>query len=1148
MKKNYQMPCFMRNETMKLLLKMKLVVLFLCIGFIQVNATVFSQNAKVSLEMEDVTIEQVLREIEQLSNIRFFFQREQVNVEKTVSVKVKDTQIKDILDQILQGQHISYKKYGDKTIILVPEIAKSKEVGTEDKKIAGKVTDEDGEPLPGVTVIAKGTTVGVTTDFDGNYSLSVPGSVDVLVFSFVGMKTQEVVIGGQTAINVVMTTDAIGLDEVVAVGYGVQKKVNLTGAVSSVKMEDVLSDRPVVNVTQALQGSVPGLKIETTNAEPGKSPSFNIRGTTSINGGGPLVLVDNVPMEISTLNPDDIETVSVLKDAASTAIYGARAAYGVILITTKRAKENTPFTLNYNNNIAFQRPVTLPKYATMEETLQLYEDMAAGSGLTDADYWTGHNITKWKEYLADYRANPDKYPDGMVADGATYYLKESNQIRSMIETGVQHQHNVSATGGTDKLTYRFSLGYMNQDGILITDKDKYKRITTSAYTSARITDWLRQEIDIKYTKSERSNPDGNQYNWALTDGVWTPDGTLTHTDGVEYPVRNAVNTILFESPAKTYIETPRVFAKTTITPIKNLTVVGEYTYSKKVYDYKNYENTFYMYDVTEAGPEIANGQDWYYYNTYKQNRNTINAYATYKFNIGDAHNFTAMAGFNQEHFEQSSLNVKILDQIVPSLPSIVQATGTPIAEDGFTEYATRGGFYRFNYDYKGKLLFEANGRYDGSSRFPTDSRFAFFPSFSAGYRISEEAFMKSADWLSNLKLRASWGKIGNQNVSNYGYLPTMDSGQIGWLVNGTKPIGTYPPGLVSSNYTWETVYSTNFGADFGFFNGQLTGSVDVYQRDTNGMLTAGETLPEVLGPPSPKENAADLTTKGWEVSLQYRGKIGDFKYNVGVNMYDSWSEITKFANKSGLLSDYYVGREIGEIWGYTTDRFFTADDINADPNLLAGGGQLKDEIAKPEGVNNFWPGDIKYVDLNNDGEITDGTSTLDDPGDRSIIGNSTPRYQYGFNVGADYKGFSFSAVFQGVGKRDLTTTNAAIFWPGLNFQPAVFKSVLDYWTPENTDAYFPRLYDHGGGNSGYNRRTQTKYLQNGAYLRLKSVTFGYNLPKNICKKMYLSRMKLFVSGENLYTWDHLPDGIDPELKGFKYPFYRTISFGVNVTL
>ena len=1016
------------------------------------------------------------------------------------------------------------------------------------QRVTGVVTDESEILLPGVSVIIKGTTTGTITNIDGLYQIDVPNNASTLVFSFMGMETKEMPIEGKTEINVVLLQDTKGLDEVVVVGFGSQKKVNLTGAVTSVKMEKVLNNRPIVSVGNALQGQIAGLKVETTSAEPGKSPSLNIRGFTSINGGGPLVLVDNVPMDISTLNPDDIESITVLKDAASTAIYGARAAFGVILITTKGVLKNAPFKLNYNNNFAFQTPGTLPEYASMEETLQLYEDMAAGSGLTDSDYWTGHNITKWKEYYADYKVNPQNYPDGVIADGATYYLKESNQIKSMMETGFQQSHNLSASAGTEKMTYRLSMGYVNQDGVLITNKDKYERFTTSAYVGAVVTDWLTQEVDIKYTKSERSIPDGNQYGLGLTDAIWTPDGSLTHTDGIEYPVRNAVNAILNESPAVSTTETPRIFAKTTITPIKNLKIVGEYTYNKVHSEWVNYDNTFFMYDVTESGPEITNGSDWYSNNISQNERNTINAYATYKYNLDENNNFSLMAGYNQEHYSYSALNVRVLGQIVPTLPSISQATGTPIASDSYSEFSTRGIFYRLNYDYKGKLLFEANGRYDGSSRFPKASRFDFFPSFSAGYRISEESFLQNADWLTNLKVRASWGKIGNQSVSNYGYLPTMNSGQINWLVGGAKPIGTYPPGLVSSNYSWETVYSSNLGIDFGFIDNKLSGSFDYYERDTKGMLTAGETLPEVLGPPSPKENAADLSTKGWEFSAKWNDQIGKVKYSVGFNISDSESEITKFANEAGLLSDYYEGRKIGEIWGYTTDRYYTADDINLDSDLLAGGGQLKDDLPKPEGRNNFWPGDIKYVDLNNDGAITDGTSTLEDSGDRSIIGNSAPRYQYGINMAAEWKGFSMSVFFQGVGERDVWLSNSQLLWPGSNFQPVIFKNVLDYWTPENQNAFYPRMYDQGGGNTGYNRRTQTKYLENGAYLRLKNVTLGYSFSNKICDKVNLTKMKVFISAENLKTWDHLPTGIDPELRSFQYPIYRTISFGVNVTL
>ncbi|MFV0507126.1 MAG: SusC/RagA family TonB-linked outer membrane protein [Bacteroidales bacterium] len=1005
------------------------------------------------------------------------------------------------------------------------------------KAITGKVVDEDGLGMPGVTVVQKGTTKGTVTDTDGNYSVTVATGA-MLRFSFMGMQTVDESVSGRSVIDVTMKTDAIGLEGVVAVGYGVQKKENLTGAVSSVSFDKAIGDRPITNISDGLQGQVPGLMIQGTNFEPGSSSTFNIRGYTSINGGSPLILVDNVPIDdISTLNPEDIKSVSVLKDAASSAIYGARAAFGVILISTKKSSKESELTINYNNNFGFTNARNTPGLANPLQSVQLYK---VANGSDNRGYWTGQDIDTWIDAIQDYNQNPSKYPDGTTEiDGTKYYMRESNPIGSLFENSFKQTHNISAYGGSKKTSYRISMGYLDYDGVLYGNKDTYDRLTLSSYINMDIKKWLTQEIDVKYTKSKKVYADGNFFTWGLTDASWTPVGG-TEVDGQYYDYRTTQNYINEEVPTKRIRESPRIFTKTMFKPTKGLDVVFEYTYEKRNFDYTDYDNTFYLYDVTESGLEEQNSKDWYEHNAGQYNRNAINAYATYSRTFAQKHNTKFMMGYNQESYNSTEVQSKVLDQINPNIPSISQGTGEIRSYDPSAEYSVRGTFFRLNYDYQGKYLFEVNGRYDGSSKFPKDSRFAFFPSFSAGYRISEEMFMNSAEWLNNLKLRGSWGEVGNQFIGNYDYIPTMGSSLAGWIYNGERPTTLSPPGLVSPSFTWETVATLDVGIDFSMFDSRLSGVFDWYRRTTKGMLTRGETLPSIIGTSSPKENAANLEVKGWEMSLTWQDKIKDFSYSVGFNLYDNKPVITKFANEAGLISDFHEGVEINNIWGYVSDGYYTDDDFNDD-------GSLKGGLPKPEGIANLYPGDMKYKDLNGDGYITDGSSTYNDPGDRKVIGNSTPRYQYGINLSAGWKGFTFSAFLQGVGQRDHWIMDDKVLWPGSSFQPAILTSVLDYWTPENADSYFPRMYYEGGGNTSYNRREQTKYLTNTAYLRLKNITLGYNFPKRITSKLGVKNLRVFASFENLCVWDNMPDGIDAEIRDFKYPYTGTNSFGLNVT-
>lgn len=1035
----------------------------------------------------------------------------------------------------------------------------------------GVVKDATGETVIGASVRVKDGEVGTITDFDGNFSLSGVKKGQTLIISFIGYQTQEVVWNG-TFVNVTLKEDTQTLDEVVVVGFGSQKKANLTGSVAQVKMDDVLGERPITSVKNALQGTMPGLTVS-GGSSPGESKSFNIRGTVSINGMDPLVLIDNVEGDIDLLNPEDIESVSVLKDAASSAIYGARAAAGVILITTKKAKAGEKFTLNYNNNFGFSSSINSPEQASLDEYLRAYQ----AAGFADQFYAGGASVAKWRQYLAEYKANPSAFNtvgDGIYVgeDGKPYYLNEKDVYKAFQETSFMQTHNISASGGTEKLNYRLGLGLSKEDGPLIYDRDTYMRKNLSAFLSSKITKWFTQEVDVRYTVADRSQPRGSGDGlYAMNHISFYPSGMMPASvspNGEELPIGTPENQILYNNPQMTDTDNTRIYLRSILTPFEGLEIVGEYTY-----DRKNRQNSYYANNWTYINEQLGileaqTDGDYLYKDEIHDDYNAFNLYGTYKFSLKDSHNFSIMAGFNQERKQYSDMYIQAYDMVAPSAPSFTSATGKVVTGNSYSDYAIRGAFYRVNYNYQDKYLLEANGRYDGSSKFPKNSRFGFFPSFSVGWNVARESWMeKSQDWLGELKLRASWGQIGNQNIANYQYYSTMTP--VGnsnyWLKDGEYITYISTPGLVSSSFTWETVETFDVGVDVSLLNNRLKGTFDWYSRTTRDMLMAGVQLPAVVGTTAPMQNAADMRTKGWELSISWRDQIGDWGYNVGFNLYDYKSTILKYtANEEKVIGYYYNGAVLNDIWGYVSDGFYTIDDFDA-----PGSWQLKDGVASISGYNPR-PGDEKFVNLNddlNENEINSGLGTVDSPGDRKVIGNSTPRYNFGINLGVSYKGFSLTALLQGTAKRDYWLGGNALFpfgggatayYPVYYNQTDYWELVGDcnglytendpeYWVAKNPDASLFRLYGMLS-NSGSNTRVSTKYLQNAAYMRIKNVTLSYNFPKSILSKVYLSNLKLFVSAENLATFTSLPKGYDPERLSWGYPFYRTISFGLNVTL
>lgn len=1046
------------------------------------------------------------------------------------------------------------------------------DITQQDGVCKGVVKDNQGETVIGASVVVKGSTNGTITGLDGDFTLNNVKRGDVIQISYIGYVSQEVVWQG-TPLNITLKEDSQTLEEVVVVGFGSQKKANLTGSVSQVKMDDVLGERPVTNVKNALQGSMPGLMVS-GGASPGEAKSFNIRGTVSINGMNPLVLIDNVEGDIDLLNPEDIESVTVLKDAASSAIYGARAAAGVILITTKKAKKGEKFNLNYNANFGFQTSINSPKQASLDEYLRAYQ----AAGFSETYYAGNGSVSKWREYLAGYKENPAAYPtvgDGIYIgeDGAPYYLNDKDVYKAFQETSFMQTHNLTANGGTEKLRYRLSAGLTKEDGPLIESKDTYMRKNISSFISADITDWLTQEADFRYTVADRSEPMGSG------DGIYCMNHISFYPSGMmpgsvntsvdkDLPLITPENQIRYNNPYLTDTDNTRIYLRTILRPIKGLELVGEYTYDRKNWQ-KSYYAKKWEYTTEQLGSNNSVTSDYLFKSEDHEDYNALNLYSTYNFSIKEDHMFKVMAGFNQERKQNSWISVQTHDMIAPSAPSFTSATGKIIPQNSYSDYAIRGAFYRINYNYKDRYLFEVNGRYDGSSKFPKDDRFGFFPSFSVGWNIAREAWMEKAlDYVSDLKLRASWGQIGNQNIGNYGYYSTMQP--VGnsnyWLKDGEFITYISTPGLVSNSFTWETVETLDIGFDASMFNSRLQVTFDWYQRTTRDMLIAGIQLPAVVGTSAPMRNAADMRTRGWEIAVNWRDQIGDWKYNVGFNLYDYKSKITKYSNNEDKLlsQNYYEGKTLGEIWGYVSDGFYTIDDFDG-----PGTWQLKDGVASLDGYNPR-PGDEKFVNLNDDrgtNEINSGLNTVDSPGDQKVIGNSTPRYNFGVNLGVSYKGFSLSAILQGTAKRDVWIGGMSLFPFGGSAKAyyPVFYNQTDYWEPmgscdgqytendreywiaKNPDASLYRLYSNMQ-NHGSNQRASTKYLQNGAYMRLKNITLAYTFPKALISKVSLSALKVFVSAENLATISSLPKGYDPERLSWGYPFYRTLSFGLNVTL
>ena len=1058
--------------------------------------------------------------------------------------------------------------------------------------VSGRILDSSGQPVPGASVIEKGTTNGVNTDIDGKFTISVKSGSSLEV-SCIGYETISV--AASENMSVTLKEDTQFLDEVVVVGFGTQKKVNMTGSVAAVDVDKAFGSKPITDVSKGLQGVVPGLSITYNSNDLNASPTMKIRGTGSINGdNAPLILLDGVEVpDLSFVNPDNIKSISVLKDAASASIYGSRAAWGVVLITSKDGSAvKDKVSITYSNNFSWNQPIGLPKYITDKEGVlaQLEEGMLAQKNVDGSRieafgmyYDTiGKGITTWFDKYSGNLSNPVyKYgEDYEFIEGTPYYYRVSDPNKEIFKTSFSQTHNLSVNGNTGKTNYNIGLGYTMNDGTLkAAKKNDVKRYNLNLSTNTQVKNWLNIGTKVMYVEKEYEYPYGYSqskgatgllyyvmrfptfFPFGISDGSKLADGTYASDsaatgEGLYFRHGNAY--VANESICSSKDQYLTLGGNVRINLAPGLSFYGDYTRGRYNYENRSMRQPYYVANWSFPKKAAVTTNDFLERTYVSKITNTYNAYFDYLFDIQKQHNFAIKVGANAEDLRYDNQSVKVngvQDVEHPTL-NLTDGKNEGIVDESLRHRATAGFFGRINYNYKEKYLLELNGRYDGSSSFRTGKQWAFFSSASAGYRISEEKFWTNIKpYVPTLKVRASYGSVGNQALESwYPYISTMATETVSWIGTDMNQVSTTTtPSAVNPDMTWEKIRTLDIGFDAGFFNNELNVTFDWYQRRNVGMLVAGNEIVRYAGiAVAPLENGGDMKTNGWELQIDYNHAFNkDFAIYGTFTLSDAKSEITKWNNTTGALNSWYKGKKLGEIWGFETDRYFNSSDVNQDGTLKTG---TPDQSYLQNGSFRFGAGDIKYKDLNKDGKIDTGKGTIDDHGDLKRIGNQLPRYEYSLRVGAMLKGFDVEVLLQGVGKRDMWSTSSLFIPHAAGAQMNIFENQLDYWTESNQNARFPRPYINGAfgslsglpGNSGCNNfAPQTKYLNNLAYLRVKNFTVGYTLPQNLTRKIFVEKLRFYFSAQNLFTFDHIDGVMDPECTGGSSKSYTN---GMDMTM
>ena len=1127
------------------------------------------------------TVKNVLNYIEKNSNYVFVYNAEvQKMMPNKVRVNLDGRPALQILDEMCASTALTYKAQGNQISLTQTKNAQSGQPNKAQKhRIKGNVSDAKGEPIVGATISEKGGTGGTITDINGDFTLDLAPD-NAITISYVGFKPQT--LKPTDGIHVTLDEQAKGLDEVVVIGYGTKKKANLIGAVSTVGAEE-LKDRPVTNLGQMLQGQVPNLNISFNTGTPGEAATLNIRGKTSItNSGAPLVLIDGVEGSIDRINPNDIESVSVLKDAASAAIYGARAGFGVVLITTKNNKDGQAH-ITYNGRFSFSAPTTKPNFMTVGyDVARLGDEFNTATTGSSYSELNADDYKMLEERRYDVTENPAR-PWAVVSqnDGLYHYYGNFDWYNYIFNfSQPTWNHNLSVNGGTEKMNYMISGGMNDHDGLYALSTDKYSTRTLMAKFNAEVTPWLKvfstaSLFKSKYKQAGYDYEDGgNVANLAFHAMPWivpvNPDGTNVYilpnsnnkpADGFAAMLRTGNGFTQVGKTEQTYA------IGAVLKLMEGLEFTGKITYHNYAKE-KLARSASFVYARKPEQELTANG--WPFNNRLKDGRDTYenyvyDFYANFHRTFANVHNVSAVVGTNYERGHYKFVEPSGRDLTSEVLNDLSLSTGEKSVKSSQNEFALMGYFARLSYDYAGKYLVEANMRYDGTSRFPRNHRWGFFPSLALGWRISEEAFFEPVrPTISNLKLRASVGSLGNQITDNsakfnnntfYPYMrlitlkPTTN---LNYIFDNAQAVYASLGAPTSGSLTWETIVTQNVGLDVGLFNNRLSLVLDVYSRTTKDMLAAARALPAVYGYNAPYENNGELRTNGFELVVGWNDKFNlagkPFYYGVNLTLADSKTKITKFkGNESKVLGQDYEGMEWGEIWGYRIKGIYQSDqeaiDRGVDQSFL--GTRFTDKA-----------GDLIFDDVDGSTKIDQGKGTLDDHGDLVRIGNAMPRYNYGITVNMAWMGFDFSMFWQGIGKQNVYPGgNNMLFWGPYaraysSFIPEDFPSKV--WSKNNRNAYFPRPVADLARSFAMSRPND-RYLQNLAYCRLKNLTVGYTLPKTLTKKVYLEKVRLYFSGENLFITSKLKsDYIDPEqmmhdTNGRVYPFSKTFSFGLDVS-
>jgi TonB-linked SusC/RagA family outer membrane protein len=1114
---------------------MRITLLFFFLGALQSYVVdTYAQVTRLTINENDIELGRLLNKIEQQTDFYFFYNNNQIDKQTKVNVSVQDKTIYDVLDIALKDTGITYQ-VNNKAIILNLQPAPSQLQQTK-KQITGTVLDIQDVPIVGATVVEKGTTNVAITDQNGKFSLSVADNA-TLAITHIGYVEQEIPVEDRSDVTVVLADDLQTLDEVVVVGYGTQKKVNLTGAVSSVKV-DALSDRPVTNATNMLAGLAAGLTVTNSGGNtPGfESQTIRIRGTGTLNNSDPLVVIDGMTgSSISDINPQDIETISILKDAASSAIYGSRAANGVILITTRRGAESAP-RVTYSGNVSFE---------TVAKRLNLVTDYADFMEIQNAGLAANGQALRFSQGSIDaWRNDGGKNP--------TVYPNTDWQDHIYRDPSVVQNHNLSVTGGSKIARYNISMGYINNPGMIY--HSDYERYQLRANVDVNIKPWLTVGTNI-YGYVDTNDP-SSQVAGAGGDVIWgsgafnsVPGMTLYDPEtgfygGIQNPEEENVTNFnpyrrmwfyKSEFPIRTNRTVAKVYAS--IKPVEGLSIDGSFSYN---YWYRNIEQHLTdrdLYRFTLDGPVLLREgvvrtyiRKYNYINTFR----TSDVTARYEKKFGKLE-ASIMVGASQEYNRYETDAYGRYDLVDDSLTALNAGTTDRPTSGNYNEWAMRSYFGRMNLVWDDKYMLELNFRSDGSSKFAPDQRWGQFPSISAGWRITQEKFMQNVSWLDMLKLRASYGSLGNNATSTYYMYQSLYSAT-NYVMNNTVTAGLSQTVLSNANLTWESTYMTNIGIDYGFLRNRLTGSLEWFHRDTKGILISLPVTLEHGTTTVPNQNAGEVSNKGVDFDINWTDNIGEVTYSVGFNMGYVRNKVTKFQGDVSSISGVYKiqeGKPINQLYVITVDRIVRdQSDLDYVQSLVDKNPAYFTTYQRPE------LGDFLYADANGDGQLN--------PDDRVEIGSgNSPAFTYGANLGLSWRNLDFSMLLQGVGHYDVYYNNQAFRFVTVMGQ-SLNKDITDNaWTPENPyDSKYPRLRNNANSK---NNQASDAFVLNAAYLRVKNIQLGYTLPKHISQKFFVEALKIYASADNLLTFTKFP-GLDPEVAaGVAYPAVRQVSLGINVT-